>query len=101
MTNHLTNPPKPPFGSGIGICATCRYWDRHNKERVIQQGQGVQRVSDMIAAGMKIPTDQIMVVAQCTHSPMWSMVTDNHWCWQYMEAMSIVRDNNPGENESL
>jgi hypothetical protein len=77
--------PKTPSRSDGNLCALCEHWYRDKKQRVAQvQGGGQVQISQLIAAGMKIPAaDFIFTIAPCTFSPIWSVVTDDHWCHQF------------------
>jgi hypothetical protein len=82
--------PAPP--SGIGICDICKSWCRDQKQRVAQvQGGGQVAISQLIAAGMKIPPSELIAtIAPCAYNPIWSMVTDDHWCFQFQDSGRVL-----------
>lgn len=91
--------PKTPDNVFGFRCGSCAHWCKENSARVAQvNGGGQVAISQLIAAGMKIPAaDFIVTIAPCTFNPIWSMVTDDHWCNQYR----IRRDAfvNPDDTE--
>jgi hypothetical protein len=83
--------PVCPDGENI-LCKNCVKWLREQKQRVAQvQGGGQVMVSQLIAAGMKIPSaDFIVIIAPCTFTPLWSNVTDDHWCWNFGQRSDLL-----------
>jgi hypothetical protein len=73
-------------------CINCKFWQRDQKQRVAQvQGGGQVAISQLIAAGMKIPpADLIATIAPCSFNPIWSIVTDDHWCWQFKYERQLL-----------
>jgi hypothetical protein len=77
--------PKTPEHRFGNQCEGCRFWQSEQSARVAQvAGGGQVAISQLIAAGMKIPpSDFIATIAPCAFNPIWSMVTDEHWCGQW------------------
>jgi hypothetical protein len=77
--------PKTPENVLGKKCQSCCHWLKSSAARVAQvQGGGQVAISQLIAAGMKIPSaDLIVTISPCTFNPIWSMVTDDHWCAQF------------------
>lgn len=83
MTNPALNKPipDPERPRADWRCSNCEAWGK--SVRVIQQPNGqAARVSDLIAAGVKIDPATVLEVAQCTMAPIWNLTTHDHWCWQ-------------------
>jgi len=77
--------PKPPVAPKGRTCSNCMHWRSDDARRVVQvQGGGQAQVSELIKAGIKLPSsDHIATVSMCTYLPMWNATTDDHWCAQF------------------
>lgn len=85
------NTPAPkhvPPPDELGTCGVCRFWQVAQAQQVVQTNRGVVPLGELIKQGAPIPTaDKIMNVAQCSFSPIWQAVTDDHWCWQFKRRL--------------
>lgn len=70
----------------LGVCGSCKYWQIKQAVRVVATPAGMQKVSDLIKEGHNIPPEKISLVSHCAATPMWNLVSDDHWCYQWVEA---------------
>ena len=86
----------PPHPSLDIDCARCAYWLIHKAEKVaiIPQPNGqiagmpyneaYQKAQDAGQIAQFLANVEYQTVSECAWGPMWSKVTANHWCAQFV-----------------
>lgn len=69
-------------------CDLCQKWQRDKAEKVLPNPQGpLSKVSDLIRAAVTFDHTKIVTVAMCENDPLWSLVTDDHHCFQFVRRL--------------
>jgi hypothetical protein len=83
----------PPISSHT--CANCKFWLVHKVQKVVmvqlpngQQGGAdyYQAYEQALQSGQLasfLQNQEWMIASDCTFSPQWAKVTNNHWCHQF------------------